>query len=58
MMPDFLTHYYSAARGPFTNLSDLLPVEAEAIQEQLRREGRGLAGRWAPDYLGVRRCPS
>lgn len=55
MVPDFLTHYYSAARGPFTNLSDLPPAQAEAIQEQLRREGRGFAGRRAPDYLTVRR---
>jgi hypothetical protein len=52
---DFLTHYYSVGRGPFRSLTDLPALEAEAIQDRLRREGTGFAARRAADFLAVRR---
>jgi hypothetical protein len=61
LLPDFLSHYYEANRssthaaaGPFRNLSDLPPEEAEAIQEQIRRDGNRFASRRAVDYLAMR----
>lgn len=53
--PDFLTHYYEAASGPFRSLTHLNETEAEAIQEELRKEGKGFASRRTPDYLSIRR---
>lgn len=50
-----LYHYYDEATGPFRNLSDLSPEEAEAVQERLRREGGTFAARRSADYLTVRR---
>ena len=53
-MPDFLTHYYEASRGPFRNLSLLLPEQAEQILEGIRQEGVIFASRRSADYLEVR----
>lgn len=53
--PDYLSHYYEAPHGPFRNLSDLGPEDAEAVLEAIRREGAVFASRRAPDYLLVRR---
>lgn len=55
MHPDYLIHYYEASGGPFQNLSDLPPEEAEAIQESIRKDGNRFASRRAADYLAVRR---
>jgi hypothetical protein len=54
-MPDFLCHYYEAADGPFRNLSDLPPPEAEAILDAIRQAGEIFASRRAADYLTIRR---
>ena len=54
-LPDFLSHYYEAAHGPFRNLSDLPPAEAEAIMERIRQAGESFASRRAADYLAIRR---
>jgi hypothetical protein len=54
-VPDFLSHYYEASRGPFRNLSDLSLGEAEAILRRIRKEKDTFAGRRSADYLAVRR---
>jgi hypothetical protein len=54
-MAVYLYHYYEAANGPFRNLSDLAPAEAEFIQARLRAEGKSFASRRAVDYLAIRR---
>ncbi len=55
-IPDFLSHYYEAADGPFRNLSDLAFSEAEGVLHKIREgdEGR-FASQRAADYLAVRR---
>jgi hypothetical protein len=53
--PLLLYHYYERCRGPFVNLSDLPPDEAEQVLDSIRRAGRTFAGKRAPDYLTVRR---
>lgn len=55
VIPDFLSHYYEAASGPFCNLSDLPLDEAEKIQARIRRENNRFASRRTEDYLRVRR---
>lgn len=55
MIPDTLYHYYEASRGPFCNLSDLPPDEAEAILNAIRGRGEGFASQRKVDYLSVRR---
>ena len=55
MIPDFLTHYYDAARGPFRSLSTLEPDEAERVMDRIRQAGSGFASQRATDYLGIRR---
>jgi hypothetical protein len=35
--PDFLSHYYEAAIGPFVALSDLLVGEAEQMMTHIRQ---------------------
>jgi len=53
-MPDFLSHYYEKATGPFSNLS-MLPVEqAEQILEEIRRKGNRFASQRSSDYLKKR----
>ena len=54
-LPDFLTHYYERATGPFRSLSNLPPEEADAIQAALRVRGDVFASQRAADYLEVRR---
>lgn len=54
-LPDFLTHYYEAASGPFRSLSDLPLDAAEAIQARIRAEGNRFASQRAADYLTIRR---
>ncbi len=55
MLPDYLTHYYEAARGAFRNLSDLPPDEAEAVLSAIRERGEGFASKRTADYLTIRR---
>lgn len=54
LLPDFLTHYYEAADGPFRNLSDLPAEQAEALLDRIRQAGRGFAARRRGDYLAIR----
>jgi hypothetical protein len=54
-VPDYLTHYYEAVRGPFVNLSDLSEPAAETVLEQIRKEGGTFASVRAADYLSIRR---
>jgi|HigsolmetaAR206D_1030411.scaffolds.fasta_scaffold12347_2 hypothetical protein len=56
-MPDSiqLFHYYDACYGPFLSMSELSLEEAEQLQEQQRRLGRGLASKRASDYCKIRR---
>ncbi|MBN2472200.1 MAG: hypothetical protein JXN59_15865 [Anaerolineae bacterium] len=54
-LPDFLSHYYEAACGPFRSLSDLPPEEADRVQAALCQRGTTFAGRRSPDYLSIRR---
>ena len=44
-IPDVLTHYYEAARGPFRSLTALEPGEADRIQAHIRASGQGFADR-------------
>jgi hypothetical protein len=55
MIPDSLYHYYERERGPFLNLSDLPPGEAEAILSDIRSRGEGFASQRKLDYLNIRR---
>ncbi len=54
-LPDFLSHYYEAAQGPFRSLSTLPPQEAERVLEGIRQRGETFASRRAADYLTIRR---
>lgn len=56
MVPDFLSHYYEAAVGPFRSLSVLPYAEAEAMLARLRRDARLFAGKRSADYLARRHC--
>lgn len=52
--PDFLSHYYEAVDGPFSNLS-MLPLEkAKQILEEIRRNGNRFASQRSSDYLRKR----
>ncbi|MBN1813347.1 MAG: hypothetical protein JXA14_16040 [Anaerolineae bacterium] len=53
--PDFLCHYYEAEKGPFLNLSDFAPAEAEQVLDQIRHRGEIFASKRSPDYLAIRR---
>ena len=55
MMPDFLSHYYEASRGPFRNLSDLSLEVAEVILDRIREEKDTFAGQRTASYLAIRR---
>ncbi|WP_339287381.1 MULTISPECIES: hypothetical protein [unclassified Paenibacillus] len=50
-----LYHYYDKATGPFQNLSDLPPQEAEQILNDLRHQNRSFASKRSQDYLEIRR---
>jgi hypothetical protein len=54
-LPTNLCHYYEARIGPFVNLSDLPPDEAERILDRIRRQGATFASRRTGDYMHVRR---
>ncbi|MBN1963525.1 MAG: hypothetical protein JW910_02690 [Anaerolineae bacterium] len=54
-LPDFLSHYYERAHGPFCNLSDLPPDEAERLLETIRWRGDVFASQRSADYLTIRR---
>ena len=54
-LPDFLSHYYERATGPFSNLSDLPEEEAERVLNNIREKDEIFASRRAADYLDVRR---
>ena len=55
MIPNFLSHYYEAGHGPFRNLSDLPPDEAEVILKSIRQRGDVFASKRTEDYLVTRR---
>lgn len=50
-----LFHYYEASKGPFLNLSDLQPDEAEQMLVALRRDQNLFASQRDANYLTVRR---
>ena len=52
--PDFLSHYYERADGPFANLSTLPLEQAEQILEEIRRNGNRFASQRSSDYLKKR----
>jgi hypothetical protein len=54
-VPDFLSHYYEAANGPFRSLTRLPLGEDERLLDEIRRAGSVFAGQRAPDYLAIRR---
>jgi hypothetical protein len=45
MMIDFLYHYYEESSGPFRNLSDLEPEEAELVLSEIRLLEKGFASK-------------
>ncbi|UQZ33257.1 hypothetical protein C2I18_06605 [Paenibacillus sp. PK3_47] len=53
---DYLYHYYDESTGPFRNLSDLSPEEAENVLADIRRNKKGFASRRSADYLEIRRA--
>jgi len=53
-VPDFLSHYYERADGPFSNLSMLSTEQAERILAEIRRNGNRFASQRASDYLTKR----
>jgi len=55
MMPDFLSHYYEASRGPFRNLSDLSLEQAQEILRRIREKEGTFAGERTEGYLAIRR---
>ena len=55
MIPTCLCHYYEANVGPFINLSDLAPENAEVILHRIRQDGLIFASKRASDYLKIRR---
>jgi hypothetical protein len=54
-LPKYLAHYYEASIGPFINLSDYPPNEAEKILERIRQTKSTFASRRDGDYLKIRR---
>jgi hypothetical protein len=54
-MTNFLCHYYDELTGPFRNLSDLEPDEAERILNEIRLQKKGFASNRSHDYLTIRR---
>lgn len=50
----FLHHYYDDSTGPFRNLSDLVPEEAEKVLHEIRIQNKGFASKRSMDYLEVR----
>ncbi|MGG1556075.1 hypothetical protein [Paenibacillus ferrarius] len=54
-MIDFLYHYFDDSLGPFRNLSDLEPEEAERVLDEIRVQQKGFASKRSLDYLTIRR---
>ena len=54
-LPNYLSHYFEAAIGPFVNLSDLPLIEAETQLTQIRQLGETFASQRSADYLTIRR---
>jgi hypothetical protein len=54
LIPDYLSHYYETAVGPFRNLSDLPSDKAEAIMDEIRSDGALFASQRSADYLEIR----
>ncbi len=54
-VPDVLTHYYDAARGPFRSLTALPLDEADRLQAQIAAQGHAFASQRPAGYLAVRR---
>ncbi|WP_127533621.1 hypothetical protein [Paenibacillus kobensis] len=54
-MTILLYHYYDLSTGPFRNLSDLDPCEAERILQEIRTHKKGFASKRSADYLTIRR---
>jgi hypothetical protein len=55
LIPNFLSHYYEANIGPFINLSDLNPHQAEKQLARIRQRGETFASQRSADYLSIRR---
>jgi hypothetical protein len=51
----YLYHYYDNSTGPFLNLSDLSPEEAESVQGKIVQSGKGFAAGRNEQYLSRRR---
>lgn len=54
-MVEHLYHYYDESTGPFRNLSDMEPCEAEQILADLKQSGKWFAGQRSEDYMVIRR---
>lgn len=54
VVPDYLAHYYEAAKGPFLNLSDMPLDKAEEVLDKIRHEGEVFASKRSKDYLQIR----
>ncbi|WP_199615116.1 hypothetical protein [Paenibacillus alkalitolerans] len=54
-MERFLYHYFDESTGPFRNLSELEPTEAEEILKEIRDRKKGFASKRSEDYLTIRR---
>lgn len=54
-MINFLHHYFDESTGPFRNLSDLEPEEAEQVLDEIRVQKIGFASNRSKDYLTIRR---
>lgn len=52
---EYLYHYYDESTGPFRNLTDLAPEDAESVLEGIRRQSKGFASKRSADYLDIRR---
>jgi hypothetical protein len=50
-----LYHYYDESTGPFRNLSDLEPSEAEQVLADMKQNGKWFAGQRSEDYMAIRR---
>jgi hypothetical protein len=55
LCPDYLSHYYECARGPFLNLSDLPCDDAERLMAKIRQVDNVFASKRGSDYLEIRR---
>ncbi|MBN1219873.1 MAG: hypothetical protein JXM69_13170 [Anaerolineae bacterium] len=55
LFPNYLSRYYENAKGPFLNLSDFVPAEAEELMKKFRQRGDVFASKRTDDYLKIRR---